>query len=102
MLSANWIDLEESGTISYDFTTALSNAYGDGQQDLGSGVFGMIAGDSNADGTVDDLDKDVNWTNEAGGSGYLGSDLNMDGEVNNPDKVDYWEPNIGAGTAVPQ
>ncbi|MEZ5146824.1 MAG: hypothetical protein R2759_07015 [Bacteroidales bacterium] len=102
VLSANWIDLEESGTISYDFTTALSNAYGDGQQDLGSGVFGMIAGDSNADGTVDDLDKDVNWTNEAGGSGYLGSDLNMDGEVNNPDKVDYWEPNMGTGTAVPQ
>lgn len=102
VLSANWIDYEESGTIAYDFTTALENAYGDGQQDLGAGVFGMFAGDSNGDGDINEQDKDVEWAGEAGSAGYLGSDLNMDIEVNNTDKVEFWEPNMGTGTTVPQ
>jgi hypothetical protein len=101
LINANWIDLG-SGQINYDFTTALGNAFNDGQKDLGSGYFGMFAGDSNGDGIIDAADKDSNWTSEAGSSGYQNSDLNMDGQVNNPDKIDCWEPNQGAGTAVPQ
>ncbi len=93
--------VESSGTFSYDFTDALSKAYLDGQKPLGGGMFGMFAGDSDANGVVDNQDKDVNWTGDAGSSGYFNSDLNLDSQVNNPDKDDKWLPNLGAGTKVP-
>ena len=85
----------------YDFSTALSQAYLDGQKDLGSGVFGMIGGDSDSDGIIDMNDKDVNWTSETGNAGYYGSDLNMDAQVNNPDKNGIWEPNLGQSSQLP-
>ena len=87
-------------TYSYDFTTALSKAYLDGQKDLGGGYFGMIAGDSDGNGMVDQADKDTNWTGDAGSFGYFGSDLNLDSQVNNPDKNGYWEPNLGSYTQI--
>ncbi len=93
--------IESSGTFSFDFTDALSKAYMDGQKLLGGGMYGMIAGDSDANGVVDDNDKDVNWTGDAGSAGYFSSDLNLDSQVNNPDKDDKWMPNIGSGTMVP-
>jgi hypothetical protein len=51
---------------------------------------------------VDDSDKDVNWMNEAGLSGYLSSDTNMDGQSNNEDKNEFWLPNRGKGSYVPE
>jgi len=93
--------VESTGTFTYDFSDALSKAYMDGQADLGGGMYGMIAGDSDASGTVDNSDKDVNWNNEAGSAGYFGSDLNLDSQVSNPDKNNCWVPNQGAGTQVP-
>ena len=44
----------------YNFTDALSKAYLNGQKALGGGMYGMIAGDSDANGTVNLDDKDVN------------------------------------------
>ncbi len=85
----------------WDFTTSADQAYGENAQvDLG-GVFGLIGGDSNADGTVDMNDKDIDWTNDAGRTGYFQSDLNMDKEVNNIDKNDVWEPNINKHSQLP-
>ncbi|MBC8490300.1 MAG: hypothetical protein H8D45_30155 [Bacteroidetes bacterium] len=89
------------GDYVYDFTDALSKAYLDGQKNLGGGMYGMIGGDSDANGIVNMNDKDVNWTNKAGNAGYHGSDLNMDTQVNNPDKIDLWELNIGEYSKVP-
>ena len=86
---------------SYDFTNVLSKAYLDGQKDLGGGYFGMIAGNSDGNGTIDDNDKDINWNGDAGKAGYFGSDLNLDSEVDNVDKNDIWDGNNGSSTEIP-
>jgi hypothetical protein len=87
---------------SYDFTTALSQAYLNGQKSLGGSVFGMIGGDSDVNGMIDEDDKDLNWTDEAGFAGYYSADLNLDSQVNNQDKDDLWVPNIGMESKVPE
>ncbi len=94
---------ESGGVYSYDFTLSAGQAFGsNAQKDLGSGVFGMIAGDANADGSVDDLDKSGSWSMETGLSGYLPSDLDMDGQSNNMDKNDFWQINEGDSSHVPE
>lgn len=90
-----------SNSYFHNFTDGLSKAYLDGQKALDGGMFGMIAGDSDANGTVNMDDKDINWKNEAGNAGYYPSDLNMDSQVNNLDKTETWEPNIDSETKVP-
>jgi hypothetical protein len=86
----------------WDFTTSADQAYGiNAQANLG-GVYGMIGGDSNADGIIDMDDKDVDWTNDAGKRGYFQSDLNMDKEVNNLDKNDIWRPNFNKHSQLPE
>jgi len=96
--------LTESGDIySFDFTSPLGQAYGtDAQQDLGEGVFGMYAGDADANGIIELPDKTMNWRNEATLQGYKTSDFDLDGQVNNKDKNDYWIPNLGQDTQVPE
>jgi len=49
--------------------------------DLGGGIFGMYAGDADANGTVELDDKTLFWSLEAGSSGYLNSDFNMDSQT---------------------
>ncbi|NOX48763.1 MAG: hypothetical protein GXO89_17475 [Chlorobi bacterium] len=95
--------LPATGNIfTYDFTTE-NKSYGVGSQnELSTGIWGMISGDANADGTINDLDKSASWNSEAGKSGYLNSDLNNDGEADNKDKTDFWLPNMGKGSQVPQ
>ena len=93
---------ESKGSFIYDFTNDITKAYGDGLKSLGGGIYGMIGGDSDGNGTVDSNDKDVNWSNKAGSAGYFGSDLNMDSQVNNPDKNDLWEPNLTQETQIPE
>ncbi|MCB2220876.1 MAG: carboxypeptidase regulatory-like domain-containing protein [Bacteroidetes bacterium] len=90
------------GTYSWDFTGGSGQAYGtDALVDLGGGHFGLFAGDANADGQVDALDKSDIWDSEAGASGYLSSDLNLDGESNNTDKNELWQKNAGTPKQVP-
>jgi len=80
------------GLYSYDFTTAASQAYLSGQQNLGGGNYGMYAGDADGNGEVHQDDIDIRWAGEAGGSGYFGGDMDMDSQVNNEDKNDVWLP----------
>jgi len=61
----------------------------------------MLNRDSDANGTVDENDKDINWTSQSGSAGYFGSDLNLDAQVNNPDKNEVWEPNVNSTSQVP-
>jgi len=89
------------GTYTYNFTDALSKAYLDGQKTLGSGMYGMIGGDSDASGTIYITDKYMHWTIDAGDAGYLMSDLNLDTQVNNPDKNDNWVMNFAESSKVP-
>ena len=101
MMSANSLE-QESGIFSYDFTDALSDAYLDGQKELGNGVFGMIGGDCNGDGQIDSADKIDEWIMSAGHVGYFAGDLNMDSQVNNPDKTDVWDANLDDNAQLPE
>jgi hypothetical protein len=94
---------ENLGISNYDFTTSAEQSYGgtDAVTELSFGTWGMISGDANASGLIDLLDKDTNWSSEAGSSGYRKPDLNLDIQVNNKDKNDYWLPNLGKGSMVP-
>ncbi len=101
VMSANALT-ETGGVYTYDFTTSGGQAYGtDAQKDLGSGVYGMIAGDANADGDVNTGDKTI-WTNQAGVSGYKTADMNMNTQVNNQDKNNKWLLNSGEECQVPE
>ncbi len=75
-----------SSSLSYDFSTAATQAYGSNMVDLGSGVFGIYAGDINQDGFIDGNDfTDVDNDNSNFASGYLYTDTNGDGFVDGND-----------------
>jgi PKD repeat protein len=94
--------MDFGGTYLYDFTTAVNQAYGtNAQKDLGNGIFGLYTGDLNADGIVNELDKELSWGIEAGESGYIPSDCNLDGQADNLDKNDYWVENLNKSSQVP-
>ncbi|MCF8403929.1 MAG: C10 family peptidase [Bacteroidales bacterium] len=88
-------------TYTYDFSSGILKAYNSGHKDLG-GIYGLFAGDADANNTIDFSDKTSIWENQAGESGYLNGDVNLDGFVNNPDKNDLLLPNIGNSSQVPQ
>jgi hypothetical protein len=73
-------------TMDYNFSTSVSQAFGSNMKDLGSGVFGMYAGDVNQDGIVDAGDLVV-VDNDASNfvTGYVANDVNGDGMVNETD-----------------
>ena len=92
-----------SNIYSFDFSTGESQAYGGGNAhiEVSPGVWGMIGGDGNADGQINNGDKNDVWAQEAGSGGYKAGDFNMDVQVNNGDKNDIWNPNTGLGSQVP-
>ncbi len=68
--------------ITYDFSTALNKAYGDNQQALGGGVFGLFSGDLATDENVDLLDLgNLEFDISNFSFGYFASDNNGDGNV---------------------
>lgn len=91
------------GIYTYDFTNAENKAYGgsNGHKMVGVGVWGMVSGNCNGDGLTDMLDKSI-WATETGFSKYSGSDLNFDLQIDNIDKNDFWVPNSGMGSQVPE
>lgn len=95
--------LSPAGNIySWDFTSSSGQAYGtNALKNLGSGNYGMYAGDANADGAINDLDVTGVWLNEVGLTGYLQSDVNLDTETDNKDKNDLWYWNRGKSVFVP-
>jgi len=87
-----------SDVYTYDFTTAQSKAYLNGQKILPGG-FGMYAGDGNANGQILNPDKFL-WMAQFGTSGYKSADYNLNGQVLNPDKF-LWMANFGKSSLVP-
>ncbi len=72
-------------TISYDFSTAASQAYGNNQMGIG-GNYVIYSGDVNQDGLIDTADMtpvDNDSANYA--SGYLDTDVNGDGVIDTAD-----------------
>jgi len=86
---------------SYDFTTGAGQAYSAGQKDLGNNIFAMISANANTDGIIDEGDI-LLWEQQLGTPGYKSADFDLDGQVNNQDKNDYWVPNEGMGSQVPE
>ena len=101
VMSSVKVSLPNSTT--YDFTTSSSQFYGGnaGAKDLGSGVWGMIAGDGNGNGEVQNDDSENIWKPGNGTSGYKNADYNMNGQVQNDDNENYWKLNNGKGSQVP-
>lgn len=94
---------QTSGTYNYNFTTASGQAYGtNSQKQLASGIWGIIGGDADANGTIGTTDMTAEWNTEAGEAGLYSCDLNLDGQVNNIDKDDCWQSNLGASCQVPE
>jgi len=92
----------KSFTFSYDFTTGPDQAYGGSSthKELAPGIWGMISGDGNHDGQVDNEDKNEVWLEQFGNTGYYFGDFNRDGEVNLTDITDFWLPNAGSGSKI--
>jgi len=102
ILSANEVSFSGEN-YTYDFTTSSGQAYGtNSQKQLTTGKWGMISGDADANGTVENEDLIPEWNTNAGKEGYYPADLNLDRQVDNSDKDSYWFPNMGKGTNVPQ
>jgi lysyl endopeptidase len=102
VMSANAIT-PSGGIYIYDFTIGSSTIHGgaNGHKELATGVWGMISGDGNRDDLVGAGDKSGLWDSQAGTEGYIYSDYNLDGQSNNIDKDEYWIPNLGKGSQVP-
>ncbi len=102
VISANEVPL--SGQYyTYDFTTSIGQAYGtNSQKQLTVNVSGMISGDADANGMVENEDLVPAWDANAGKAGYYPTDLNLDQQVDNIDKDSYWFPNIGKGSFIPE
>jgi len=82
-------------TYSYDFSTGINQAYGgsDGYKQLSGTVYGMVSGDSDADGQV--MTTDFNpWSADYGNSNYLSADNDLDGSVLTSD-FNKWAGNFG-------
>lgn len=92
------------GHYEYDFSTDSLKALGGSAslKLLKNGVWGMKAGDMNADGFIDASDKISVWYQQVGAGGYQNGDTNLDGQVDNNDKNKFWQPNLGSGTQVPE
>ncbi len=102
VLSASPLALNGS-TYSYDYSQSENSAYGGviGHKQLHSGVWGMISGDGNGDGQINNTDKNDIWLAQTGLSGYKSGDFSLDGQVNNADKINFWAVNSGISTQLP-
>jgi hypothetical protein len=97
-----WSKLPQAFTagtpLSYDFTTAATQAFGDNMKQVGS-VWVLYGGDANQDGSIDGFDI-VIFVPQFGTQGYLSADFNGDGDVNASD-VFIISANYGLTKAVP-
>jgi hypothetical protein len=85
----------------YDFTTAQTQAYGNGIKQLAIGVYGLYVGDFNVSGNINAVDFSLSgYLSQSGNAGYLQGDFNLSGNVNASDGP-FALPNSGVATAVP-
>jgi hypothetical protein len=105
IISANPL-LDIGGMFTYDFSSGSGQAYGgmNSQKQISTVpvIWGTIPGDANATGLAAIGDKTNVWSLQAGESGYLESDYNFDGEADHVDKNDFWLPNMGKGSQIPE
>ena len=72
--------------LSYDFSSAVTQAYGSNMIEVTLGVWAFYSGDINQDETVDNSDSDSLFSDiENSNFGVFATDLNGDGAVDNSD-----------------
>ena len=105
VMSSTAVSFSSSPSITeFDFTSGDgSQFYGgsSGAKELEPEVWGMIAGDANGNGQVQNNDREDLWKIQNGQSGYKSGDYNLNGQVQNNDNEIYFETNNGKGSAVP-
>jgi hypothetical protein len=86
----------------YDFSSDSSQVYGGslGYKELAPGKWGMVSGDADQDGLINNADK-YEWSSNAGASDYYPADYNLDGQIDNSDKI-IWEDNQSYIIQVPE
>ncbi len=95
---------KDDGVYHYDLTGSSGRVFGGGEavREIMPGVWGMFAGDADADGVIDVSDIFNIWSLQAGNSGYFTGDFNLDGQVDNKDKNKCWFRNLGHEIQIPQ
>ena len=105
VMSAHKLNFTTSGIINYNFTDSQSEAYGINPMDsLGNGVYGLFAGDGNADGVVSKSDITNVWLPQFlnGIDSYNSADFNLDGSVTASDNNLYWLLDDSKSSQVPK
>lgn len=100
IMSASGLPLA-GGVYSFDFSTALNQAYGGGSgyKQIATGVFGMVCGDAFADGSIYVTDF-TKWAVDFGTTNtYSLSDVDMNGDVY---VIDFskWATNFGVSNPL--
>jgi hypothetical protein len=100
IMSAGTVALS-STSVQYDFTTAMTQAYGTNPMKLVSTKYVMYAGDGNNDGVINATDRNLIWRVQNGTVGYLTGDFNLDRSVNATDRNLFWRINNGKSGSLP-
>jgi hypothetical protein len=92
-----------SGTeYTYDYTSGEGQVYGgfNAHKEIATGIWGMISGDADANGEIDNKDKNDFWEIQNGNTGYLSGDFDMNGQVNPSDNSAKWKNNAGTCSQI--
>ena len=82
IMSSVKVTVNKNKPIIYDFTNSQNSAYGNrAMAELGNDIFGMFAGDADANGTINNLDFG-SVANTIPYKGYHNFDLDLNGRVN--------------------
>ena len=74
----------------FDLTNDTTKVFGSNSMaDLGEGILGLFAGDTDGNGTVNAADRSNAW-NQRNLSGYYGTDVDLSGTVNAADRSVIW------------
>jgi len=104
VISSGGITPVDGTIVDYDFSTGAGQVHGGATayKELDIGVWGLMSGDINGDQVIDDADNSAGWGTEAGAEAtYQGTNLFLDDQIDNKDKNDYWVPNYGKSSQVP-
>lgn len=95
--------IQSKGVFLYDFTID-SNMACHGKyvmKELIQNTWGVLSGDGNADGEINNIDKNEIWFQQLNNTGYFSGDYNLNGIVNVSDIDSIWKLNSGTGSWIP-
>jgi hypothetical protein len=104
IMSSAGMSTVDGTIVNYDFTTGAGQVHGGASvyKELDTGVWGLLSGDINGDQVVNNADNLAGWNVEVGTEAtYQGTNLFLDNQIDNKDKNEFWVPNYGKLTGVP-